>query len=147
MISQKRLLKSLFLMMGLVCMKSWSGVSTNTVTQAPQPTFSSTPPNGTVAYIDTNGYYPAIIFEGNAAEMLYNSLALTPYQSNDGTLVKSGPNIVCARATKMEGIDEVVYFQCFESVPSNGTVHPAYVKKTPGVEPPEDECKGRSNSR
>jgi hypothetical protein len=112
------------------------------------PTPAPAPISGTVGYIETEGYYPAVIFEGKASESIYNGLSVSPYQANDGTWVKSGPNIVCAKATKMEGLDEVTFYQCFATVHPKGTTHPGYIRKTPNNEPPpppddDERCRGR----
>lgn len=99
--------------------------------------------SGTVGFVETEGYYPAVIFEGKASESIYNSLSVAPYQSNDGTWVKAGSHIVCAKASKQEGLDEVIIYQCFESISPSGRTHPGYIKRPPPGSPPpdDDECR------
>ncbi len=87
--------------------------------------------SGNVVYVETEGYYPALTFSGKAAEATFKSLSVAPYQSDDGTIVKAGQNLICARSTRIEGLDEILVYQCFQSVHSNGSTYPGYLPKTP----------------
>jgi hypothetical protein len=84
---------------------------------------------GNVNFVETPGYYPALTFEGKAAEATFKSLSVPPYEADDGTVVKAGTNMVCARSTRMEGLDEVIVYQCFQSVHPTGATYPGYLAK------------------